>query len=276
MVQDKYCLEKDSPMRKFFLVITAVVSILSFFAGRYSNQLNDDLFYPLPTSTQPQLEEKRLNIPSTVAELSFQVENEEQSVTPRQSVTTIDLTGEVANDDSFDQPQEVTKDNDSSPTKRSKDELLQKIASISKELTEAKILLQENGLSLSSITQEQLEEILPPFFAQQLASSPGIGSKALEFSKEEQDYGWAFLKQQQIKDFFIMHPVGHTINLVSVKCKTQSCEIMGFSSQDDSFTVVVDDMQKEPWWDLRSSTSTSGQPSDQGKMFYLLASTSFM
>lgn len=140
------------------------------------------------------------------------------------------------------------------------------------ELSEANTLLEQNNIEREDQVSTDLEEIEPKEFAPFVETSVDVEEKIKIMQDQPESDDWAFLKEQQINDFFITHERSTQLNLRSVKCKSASCEVQGFELDEDSFSTVMDDIMTQPWWSFRSSISTSRISGKQGKFFYLIVS----
>lgn len=138
--------------------------------------------------------------------------------------------------------------------------------------TMAESLLRQNGIEPNPLTVAELKGFIPDDFIDIFKNSTFLASEIREFQQQEEDLDWAFNTEQQIKDYFITHDAAAGVSLISVDCKTSVCQIQGYEKTPESLKKIMDDLQKEPWWQLIPSSSISGYPSEQGKFFFTIFS----
>ncbi|GAA0854001.1 hypothetical protein [Aliiglaciecola litoralis] len=133
--------------------------------------------------------------------------------------------------------------------------------------------LREAGLPVpEGISLEQASKLLPAPFNKVIAdANPQLADKFKELQAQEQDFAWAVRMQQQIQDYFITHEKSHLVQLNSIICKTDICEVRGFESQQGAYQIIMDELAQQDWWSPYSTHNVSGNDSDQRAYFYLLA-----
>lgn len=119
----------------------------------------------------------------------------------------------------------------------------------------------------------EVEPLLPQPFAGLIAGSKGtLVERFQQLEKEAVDYDWAPLMEQRIADFISLHHLSSAIQLQSVRCKTNICEMRGFELEPQSWNQVLSSMQAQPWWQFNSTHSSSQSSNDFGQFFYTVAS----
>ena len=146
------------------------------------------------------------------------------------------------------------------------------IANLKSRVIKAETLLAKNGIEQNPLTAEELRGFIPEDVIKFFAGNDFQATEIREFQQQEKDLGWAYITEQQIKDYFITHDAAAGVSLLSVKCKTTVCQMQGYETTPESLNKIMDDIKTEPWWQLIPSSSTSGYPSEQGKFFFTILS----
>jgi hypothetical protein len=124
-----------------------------------------------------------------------------------------------------------------------------KIASLQRRLDE---------LDESDISTEQMEALVTEPFKNNISSFTGTQRNEIySFHQEEDDLDWGYNMQNYISDFVLTHYNSNEINLVSVICKQQSCELLIAQHVDGTWQKIAQDLGDQTWWKFRSSSSTS-------------------
>jgi len=120
------------------------------------------------------------------------------------------------------------------------------------------------------ITKAAAELALPKPFSNFFVDATGRRAEEFNrFQNETQDYDWAYLMEIQIKDFMTIHYEAGNIDVQSVKCKTTTCEITGFESEEQKAQIILRDMREQDWWEFRNTSSSSSQSTEFGQYFYV-------
>jgi hypothetical protein len=82
-----------------------------------------------------------------------------------------------------------------------------------------------------------------------------------DFAQEERDFEWAIQMEQRISDFIVTHELAYTVELVTVECKSTSCQIAGYEEEAGTFGDIINKLKEEPWFELNSSSSFSSSTS---------------
>jgi hypothetical protein len=142
-------------------------------------------------------------------------------------------------------------------------------------LIAAELELSKNGLSVDKLSLADIKDIVRSPFAEVIATSPGSMSDLAEYAKEKRNIEWAIQMEQRISDFIVTHELSYAVTLDKVECKSQTCQIAGFDKEDDSFSKIIEDLDRESWFELKGGSTFSGWPSDNGKMFYSIKKKNF-
>jgi len=119
-----------------------------------------------------------------------------------------------------------------------------------------------------SISKEDAETFLPKPYSDIVASSGGMMIDSLkQHHKDNIDYGWAVMMEQNISDFVYLHQKSLDIELQLVNCKLTTCELRVLEKEKYSWNFIADDLRIQEWYDFSSSAS-SGHTGEDGT--YLL------
>lgn len=125
--------------------------------------------------------------------------------------------------------------------------------------------------SLTTISLQQAQSVLPEPFASMMAKQQGRVIDYLnQYQAEEIDNEWAYELEQKVRDYFAAHENAAKVKLSSVSCKTTLCEIRGYQYEPQSFIKIYDSMALQSWWRYGSSYSFQGSDKEEA-YFYLLA-----
>mgnify|MGYP000250283842 CR=1 FL=1 len=127
-------------------------------------------------------------------------------------------------------------------------------------------------LSPSTITNEQLAELVPKEFAPIVTGSRGTMRESIfEFHQEDDDLDWGYQMSMLISDFVSTHLEANSIRPISVKCKIDRCE--GLFSMDNFAAAqsVMEDMRKQPWFKFTSSNSSSTGENENSFLYLFTA-----
>ena len=81
------------------------------------------------------------------------------------------------------------------------------------------------------ITKEELITSIPEPFTTTVSELTGNFAKNfVDYYEQEQQADWAYVVEDQIRDSINLHEQGVNIQLASVTCKSDACEIRGFQS----------------------------------------------
>jgi hypothetical protein len=79
----------------------------------------------------------------------------------------------------------------------------------------------------SSVDDDELKKFVPAPHNLSLTTFPAkYKQEILDFHQQESDPDWGYIKQQQLTDFIITHDNFEYVNLTSVLCKINQCEVI--------------------------------------------------
>jgi uncharacterized membrane-anchored protein YhcB (DUF1043 family) len=117
---------------------------------------------------------------------------------------------------------------------------------------------QLDELDPSDITSNQMEDLVAAPFKDQVASYTGsMRDQIYNFHQAEDDLDWGYTMQNYISDFILTHYNSSEINLVSVVCKLQNCELLVIENVEGSWGKLTTELTVQPWWKFTSFSSSS-------------------
>jgi hypothetical protein len=110
----------------------------------------------------------------------------------------------------------------------------------------------------SDITTEQMEALVVEPFKSHIGNFTGAERNDIyNFHQAEEDLDWGYNMQNYISDFILTHYNVNEINLVSVICKQQKCELLIIQLIDGGWEKIARDFGQQPWWKFKYTSSTS-------------------
>ena len=126
---------------------------------------------------------------------------------------------------------------------------LRKVASLQRKL---------NQFDESDITTEQMEALVVEPFKSHIGNFTSAERNDIyNFHQAEEDLDWGYNMQNYLSDFILTHYNVNEINLVSVICKQQKCELLIIQLVDGGWEKVARDLGQQPWWKFKYTSSTS-------------------
>jgi len=111
----------------------------------------------------------------------------------------------------------------------------------------------------SDITTKQMEDLVVAPFKDYVASFTGaMRDEVYNFHQAEDDFDWGYNMQNQISDFILTHYHYTDINLVSVLCREQKCELLVIENVEGSWNKIAQELAQQSWWKFTSVSSSSG------------------
>ena len=127
-------------------------------------------------------------------------------------------------------------------------------------------------LADSDITDEQMRALVEEPFSGFLTSFKGEQrDKVYEFYNQPKDLGWGYQMQLNISDFISTHAEEAGVELVGVSCKVNQCEfrVIEKNPADNAYHVIINEMQKQEWWQASSFHSmSSNMPDNTGSKIF--------
>lgn len=118
---------------------------------------------------------------------------------------------------------------------------------------------QLDELDDSDITTAQMEDLVVEPFKDHVGKFTGVmRDQVYNFHQTEDDFDWGYNMQNAISDFILTHYHYTDINLVSVLCKAQKCELLVIENIEGSWNKIAQELAQQPWWKFTSTYSFSG------------------
>ncbi len=115
----------------------------------------------------------------------------------------------------------------------------------------------------SNVSSTQMEALVDVPFKKFIKSFTGVTREQIyNFHQAEEDADWGYNMQNTISDFIQTHYDANDIDLVSVICKQQQCEILVIQHVDDAWNKISQDLRQQEWWQFTSTNSLAGNASD--------------
>lgn len=130
---------------------------------------------------------------------------------------------------------------------------------------------QSNNRESNELTKEEIANFLSePFLTTVENLGPNFSKSFKDFTEEEIDYDWAYMMENKLKDYILMHEQAVNIQLESVTCKESICEIKGFQTTHLVWNNIAFGLRSESWWSFKNSQSTSQTSKEYGDYFYVI------
>jgi hypothetical protein len=101
------------------------------------------------------------------------------------------------------------------------------------------------------ITDEEIDEILPAPFNQQLKGIQGyFRDKYRNFYNTEQADNWDVLMKGRIEDAVYNNPYGKFLSIESFICKNGMCELRIYETKYGAWNLIMAEMQLQTWWEF--------------------------
>jgi hypothetical protein len=118
---------------------------------------------------------------------------------------------------------------------------------------------QSSSVEASNITNEEIDKLVPAPFNEHVKRSSGkIREKLKEFSEATEQDDWDITTQNKITDYLLGNSYSKFVELHSVSCKANFCEIRGRELKPNVFGVLFPEMMMQDWWDMADSQWSNG------------------
>jgi hypothetical protein len=101
-----------------------------------------------------------------------------------------------------------------------------------------------------------------PEVIQPLMSSTYDGRTVAEMHEKlerEPKNDWSYQKEQELSDFFVPAHGSTRFDVHSIECRTTMCEVQAVALGPTQQNTVIEDLQREPWWDFARSFTRFGE-----------------
>lgn len=113
----------------------------------------------------------------------------------------------------------------------------------------------------NDISDEDIDKVLPAPFNQALKNQHGgLRGKYKEFAESDQQSDWDKEVQYKLSDAITGSPYAKFINLESIQCKINLCEIRLYETKEGVWSLMMAEMRLQDWWSfgiISASTITS-------------------
>lgn len=133
---------------------------------------------------------------------------------------------------------------------------------------------QLDDLETSGISNAQMAALTTAPFDNYITHYTGKMRKNIfDFHQAEPDLDWGYNMQNHISDFVLTHYYAADVNLVSITCKQQQCELLIIENEHDSWQKIARELAQQPWWQFTSTSTNSGNsPGSTGIAIYTFLS----
>lgn len=119
--------------------------------------------------------------------------------------------------------------------------------------------MHSSSAGASNITDEEIDKLVPAPFNEQVKKIPGkIREKLKEFSEAAEQDGWDINAQNKMTDYLLGNSYSKFVELHSVNCYANLCEVRGRELKPNVFGVLFPEMMMQDWWDMAESQWSSG------------------
>ena len=123
----------------------------------------------------------------------------------------------------------------------------------------------------NEITAEEIDRVLPAPFSDSLKHTHGfLREKYKDFVANTQPNDWDTRMQNKISDFIFSNPYAKFVNIESLTCKSNLCEIRLFESKQGAFSAILTEMALQDWWDIGGYHASGNGPSDGRTAYHVL------
>ena len=106
---------------------------------------------------------------------------------------------------------------------------------------------------------------LEPPLKKMIDGDPASAKMHAEIESEEDDLGWAYYMEEQLRSYFTTQPAAAAWQVTGLDCRTNGCVVQAQSATADmgQATTLIQKMSQQPWWEFVNAR-TSSTNFDQG------------
>jgi len=109
----------------------------------------------------------------------------------------------------------------------------------------------------NEITDEDIDKLIPVPFNQSLKNNHGnLREKYKDFAATNQQQDWDRNTQNKLTDAILSSPYAKFLNIESLQCKANLCEIRLYESKNGVWSLIQSEMRLQDWWDFGTSSSS--------------------
>lgn len=121
----------------------------------------------------------------------------------------------------------------------------------------------------SNISDEEIDQLLPAPYNDALKRSNGpLREKYKSFAEATEQNDWDINTQNRLTDALLGNQYSKFIELESLKCRVDYCEVRGRESKPNVFSLIMSEMMLQDWWQMGHSQWTNGM--DNGAFYALI------
>ena len=118
---------------------------------------------------------------------------------------------------------------------------------------------QQASQTPSKISDEEIDKLVPAPYNEALKRTHGpLREKYKEFADSNQQEDWDRTTQNRITDALLGNTYSKFIELESVVCKVNFCEVRGRELKPQVINLLFSEMMLQDWWDMGMSNLSSG------------------
>ncbi len=122
----------------------------------------------------------------------------------------------------------------------------------------------------NEMTDEEIDAAIPAPFNNSLKRTHGpLRVKYKDFIGASQPANWDMMMQNKISDALFSNPYAKFIQLESLQCKANLCEIRLYESKNGVWSFILSEMRLQDWWEF-GGTHSSGSSDTEGKHIYFV------
>jgi len=135
------------------------------------------------------------------------------------------------------------------------------------------VTLEVESLDESNVTDEQMMALVNDTFAEFRRGYRGKQrDKIFDFHQQEDDVDWGYDMKTKLSDFILTHYNANDVQLSGISCKQASCELLIIETEKNAWGLIFDELTKQPWWQFRSTNSSSRSGENNSQLIYLFLS----
>ncbi len=109
----------------------------------------------------------------------------------------------------------------------------------------------------NEISDEDIDKVIPAPFNQSLKNRHGdLREKYKDFAATNQQQDWDRNIQNKLTDAILSSPYEKFLNIESLQCKANLCEIRLYETKNGVWSLIQAEMRLQDWWDFGTSSSS--------------------
>jgi hypothetical protein len=121
----------------------------------------------------------------------------------------------------------------------------------------------------SNISDEEIDKLVPAPYNDALKRSNGpLREKYKSFAEATEQNDWDINTQNRMTDALLGNQYSKFIELESLKCRVDYCEVRGRELKPNVFSLIMSEMMLQDWWQMGHSQWSNGM--DNGAFYALI------